>query len=330
MALRTLEPDDLTAVRALAQRLEGEHDVGAAELEAWCAPMPGRISLGAFEGERLLGAASLFASDRPRLRHAGHVELIAHPDEAPGLLRALRDLARDWWNLDRLDVVLPFDSELQPAAQGADMDLEIVRKRDFERRGDLVDSVGYAWVRPGGAASTTEREFPRRNRSPLPDAFAIRETRADDAPGFAAVLADPGVCWATLQTPFGSVAAWRKRLAGNDPLRNASFVGVVGEEIVATCGLHGALSSRRQHVWSLGMSVRSDWQGRGVGERLMAWLMREAEARQVARVELDVFTDNTRAVALYEKFGFVSEGVQRLEAFREGAYADGRVMAKLR
>jgi putative acetyltransferase len=48
------------------------------------------------------------------------------------------------------------------------------------------------------------------------------------------------------------------------------------------------------------------------------------------RLELAVYTDNAPAIALYRKFGFEIEGIEEADAFRDGAFADNYVMARLR
>ena len=50
---------------------------------------------------------------------------------------------------------------------------------------------------------------------------------------------------------------------------------------------------------------------------------------QLLRLELTVFTDNARAIALYECFGFRVEGTHRAYAMRRGVYADVHAMARL-
>jgi len=50
----------------------------------------------------------------------------------------------------------------------------------------------------------------------------------------------------------------------------------------------------------------------------------------VTRIEIEVYTDNVPAIALYEKHGFVVEGTCRNYAFRDGRYVDAHVMARLR
>jgi ribosomal protein S18 acetylase RimI-like enzyme len=79
----------------------------------------------------------------------------------------------------------------------------------------------------------------------------------------------------------------------------------------------------------LGMGIATAWQSRGLGRALMDNLMQAAQERRIARVELDVYADNHRAIALYEKCGFVHEGRKRLESWRDGAYTDGLAMARL-
>ena len=50
----------------------------------------------------------------------------------------------------------------------------------------------------------------------------------------------------------------------------------------------------------------------------------------LTRLELIVYTDNAPAIRLYEKFGFVREGLHRRYAYREGTWADVYAMARLR
>lgn len=90
-------------------------------------------------------------------------------------------------------------------------------------------------------------------------------------------------------------------------------------------------SPRRRHAGSLGMAVRDDWQGKGVGTALM-WACVDLADNwlNLSRLELSVYTDNEPGIRLYQKFGFVIEGTQKRFAYRDGEYADVYVMARLR
>ena len=93
-----------------------------------------------------------------------------------------------------------------------------------------------------------------------------------------------------------------------------------------------AISPRRavQHVAALGMSVRADWRGRGVGAALLTEAIAWAETVGILRIELYVYARNTPAIRLYERFGFELEG-RRRKFIREGeTYLDDLVMARVR
>jgi putative acetyltransferase len=82
---------------------------------------------------------------------------------------------------------------------------------------------------------------------------------------------------------------------------------------------------------SIGIAVRSDWHGKGVGRALMQALVDLADNwLPVTRLELDVYTDNERAIRLYREFGFEIEGTHRAYALRDGKYVDSHAMARIR
>jgi putative acetyltransferase len=79
------------------------------------------------------------------------------------------------------------------------------------------------------------------------------------------------------------------------------------------------------------MGVHDDHWGKGIATALMTELVDAADNWfAIKRLELAVFTDNARAIRLYERFGFQPEGVRRAFAFRAGQYADALSMARVR
>lgn len=144
---------------------------------------------------------------------------------------------------------------------------------------------------------------------------------------YAAPLAQAG----TLQLPFPTAESWRQRLTGMAPGRHALVAEVAGE-VVGQLGMWTDPGTpRRAHVAGIGMGVRDDWQGRGIGGALLTAAIDLAERwLQVTRIEIEVYVDNARAIALYERHGFVREGLHRRHAFRDGEYVDTLSMARLR
>jgi len=160
-------------------------------------------------------------------------------------------------------------------------------------------------------------------------AIVIRRAEPADAEGIALTFRARGASAGTLQNPYPSVAQWRERITAYTA-SDYVFVALADGDIVGNCGLHGNKNPRRQHAWGLGMSVRDDWQGRGVGSRMLATLLDLADNWLGAlRIELTVYTDNAVAIALYKKFGFAIEGTHGAFALRDGQFVDALAMARL-
>ncbi len=67
------------------------------------------------------------------------------------------------------------------------------------------------------------------------------------------------------------------------------------------------------------------WQGRGLADRMMQWVIDEAERRGGDDLYLSVFVDNHRARKFYERWGFVAEGRY---AFMVGGHADEDIVMR--
>jgi putative acetyltransferase len=109
------------------------------------------------------------------------------------------------------------------------------------------------------------------------------------------------------------------------------LVALAHEKIVGGLGLHVAgFSLRRSHVRGLGLFVAKEWQGRGVGRRLLEAALDWADNwAHVLRIELHVHADNERARKLYESMGFVEEGRHRGYALKDGRSVASFSMARL-
>ena len=134
-----------------------------------------------------------------------------------------------------------------------------------------------------------------------PAELVIRRVRvADDAAALAAMMNDPAVYPGTLQMPFASEALWQERLAAL-PATDLILVGERAGRLVACAGLHGVGGSpRRRHAMSVGLTVAGEAQGQGVGRAMMQALLVHADRwLGLRRLELTVYADNERAIALY-------------------------------
>ncbi len=157
----------------------------------------------------------------------------------------------------------------------------------------------------------------------------IRHSEPDDAIAIADIFAQPKVISGTLQQPYPSVEFGKKRLTLRPGI--TQLVAEIKGRVVGVLTFGVGQNPRRKHAGEIGMAVHDDFHGQGVGSALMTAIVDMAENwLNVSRIELSVFTDNAAGIALYEKFGFETEGTLRNYAFRNGTYADVYAMARLR
>lgn len=97
-------------------------------------------------------------------------------------------------------------------------------------------------------------------------------------------------------------------------------VGLVGYAGISVLGAPGMAEA---NVHTIG--VDPGWQGKGIGKALLLALLARADA-VAAPVFLEVRTDNTAAIGLYEAHGFTRIGMRRRYYWPSGA--DAYTMAR--
>ena len=76
---------------------------------------------------------------------------------------------------------------------------------------------------------------------------------------------------------------------------------------------------RNGHYGSLGIVIRDEFQGMGIGSKLMDYLITLARREGLRKIRLTVLADNYRAIKFYEKFGF-----EKTKFIREGDIYRGK------
>jgi ribosomal protein S18 acetylase RimI-like enzyme len=107
------------------------------------------------------------------------------------------------------------------------------------------------------------------------------------------------------------------------------FVALKDEDVVGWCDISLMWLEGFTHCGRLGIGVRKDYRRRGIGKRLIERTIARAKEKGLERIELEVFASNRPAIRLYEKVGFVVEGVKRKARKIDGAYDDLIGMALL-
>ncbi|MEF0938912.1 GNAT family N-acetyltransferase [Rhizobium sp. BR 362] len=108
---------------------------------------------------------------------------------------------------------------------------------------------------------------------------------------------------------------------------NPHVVATAGNLVVGWCDISRHFFPAHAHRGTLAMGIIPAYRGRGIGNRLIAAALDQARKAAFIRIELSVHADNLPAIGLYEKIGFVREGVQRRSVLIDGRFIDTVNMA---
>jgi len=163
-------------------------------------------------------------------------------------------------------------------------------------------------------------------------AVAVRSANPSDAGALAqlvdAVAAEPET-WLLMVPGQRAAREWKKQIvqATAEP-RSLVLVAILEGRMVGNLGLRPDPHGASAHVVVLGMSVVADLRGAGVGTAMLETALTWARAHGCAKMTLSVFPHNRRALAFYERHGFVAEGLRRRQFMRQGRALDELLMAR--
>lgn len=133
---------------------------------------------------------------------------------------------------------------------------------------------------------------------------------------------------AFLEAP--TLAAVREFATANFIYGNSlQFIAVTEEVVVGWCDILVNMLPGFTHIGKLGMGIKHDLRGMGLGKKLMTMSLNKAREKKLERVELEVYASNKTAIKLYERAGFVVEGVKEKSRKLDGIYEDTLCMALL-
>lgn len=151
-----------------------------------------------------------------------------------------------------------------------------------------------------------------------------RDEDVDAAVAITAVVAEEGSIGTQPPVDLEARAAGLRTLLADDG-RSGVWVLCDGERVV---GVVTALE-RIAGVLSIGMVLLPDARGRGGGRGLLDAVLDHARATGAHKVDLEVWPDNGRAIALYTAAGFAVEGLrERHYRRRDGSLRSSLIMAR--
>ncbi len=107
------------------------------------------------------------------------------------------------------------------------------------------------------------------------------------------------------------------------------LLGVVDGEIAGLLLFQRERYRRMRHGGGLGVAIRLEWQRLGLGSAMLEAFLAWARSRPgIEKIKLEVFSTNGVAQKIYERLGFVVEGVRQGDVRVKGRPVDLILMAK--
>ena len=110
---------------------------------------------------------------------------------------------------------------------------------------------------------------------------------------------------------------------------NLFLVATHKENIVGFLSIQKGEYRRIRHTGYLVVGIREKYRGMGIGSELFSKIDTWAMENNITRIELTVIYSNTIAKHLYEKNGFIVEGIKKKAMIIDDKYVDVFSMAKI-
>ena len=128
-----------------------------------------------------------------------------------------------------------------------------------------------------------------------------------------------------LQPPsFNDVVAFQQGLINR---KGPVFYAVYNQKVVGWADIFPEDNPRMSHRGSLGMGIIKEFRGQGIGTELLSAAIEQAKKTGLEKIELNVYSENDKAIHLYKKLGFKEEGIIKNYRKLDGKYFDSIIMA---
>jgi RimJ/RimL family protein N-acetyltransferase len=133
------------------------------------------------------------------------------------------------------------------------------------------------------------------------------------------------------QGEFGITVDEERVFIREYPLRgNVLMVGLVDGELASVANVERvSLRERLIHAGALGITVQKAFWGCGIGMGVMRALVDWSRQAGLQKLNLEVYANNERAIAMYKRLGFEREGRNRRSLRLGDSFVDGLWMGLL-
>ena len=158
----------------------------------------------------------------------------------------------------------------------------------------------------------TVRKFPAKNGLEI----TIRPAEADDSCAILNTVRSNAMerSYVLMEQYGKDDEAEREYITGLDHAKNLLIVALAEKDIVGCLAALQADSGMRpetRHILHVGLHIREAFRGIGIGPRLLDYSIEWATETGFKKLEANIFTTNKRSLSMFQKAGFVEEGVRQ-------------------
>src|SRR5918996_931379 len=160
--------------------------------------------------------------------------------------------------------------------------------------------------------------------------WTLRPARPTDGRSLAALFAAVRAEGRWLVTAPGAVDDPAESFWISEMIRSQEHLAVVAEadgEVIGNVLVSTERNVATQHIGTLAICIADGWRDVGIGGALVEAAKDWAQRRGLGKLALGVFPDNDRAIAVYERAGFVREGLRRAQYRSGDTWRDEVLMA---
>lgn len=151
--------------------------------------------------------------------------------------------------------------------------------------------------------------------------WTLRPARPTDARGLATLFAAVRSEGRWLLTPPSALSQPSEAFFIGEMIRSSDGMTLVAEadgEVIGNVLVSVERNTVSSHVGTLSIVVADGWREVGIGSEMVRAAQNWSAANGLLKLGLAVFPDNERAIAVYERAGFVREGLRRRQYRGEG------------
>lgn len=106
------------------------------------------------------------------------------------------------------------------------------------------------------------------------------------------------------------------------------LLAIIDEQIAGIASINSNQKARNKHVGTLGIVVAEQYCGLGLGGEMVDYLIEWAKLNGITKkISLVTREDNSRAIELYKKIGFETEGILKKDNYINGVYYNTLMMS---